>query len=127
MTLCAAISNYMRQREYIEQEVFKFSGNFLRYYIDLKPICHFDCTSSLIADKMPRILEILFKDMNLLGVEMMFKELEAFCSAENLPVDENSSATKDLQQSIECVRDCLIAYIARGTCKSCHSSRFKSS
>lgn len=107
----------MRQRYHLEQEVFQLNGN-SRYFFDLKQLIHFDCTSSMVADKIPRVLSVLFKNMNLSSVETLFKEVEAFCPNINLESEDSSSAIVELRQSIESLRCSFITYITCGSRKS---------
>lgn len=101
----------MLVRNHIEQGIFQLNGDMLRYHFELKQLLHFDASSSLIAEKMPRILDLLYNDMNIIGVEMLFKQLEKFCREQNLPVENDEAGSENLTQSIELLRISLMAFI----------------
>lgn len=107
------MSMYMQQLQTTEREVFKMSATaYPSGDVDLKSIIHIGDLSGLFSNKVPKIIDILYRQMKIDVVQKMIIEMEAHCQNQSIPVDaEAGAAMADLKDSIDWFRYHFIEYV----------------
>lgn len=104
LELCDIIMFFMNQRRDTERRVFKVQPSpCVNIDVDLKSIVLRGDPSALEM-KVPKVIQVLYRDMDVRGTEMMIRDIEVYCGKRGLPVDYSEAGTEDLKESIEAFR-----------------------